>query len=421
VKQQKVSGLEIETIQLEGRTPLIFMTVPATHKDFHETILMYGHLDKQPHLTESWKEGLGPCKPVIIDGKLYGRGGADDGYSTFAAVNSIIALREQGVPHGRIVIMIEACEESGSPDLPAYVNHLESRIGVPSLIICLDSGCGNYEQFWLTTSLRGLIVGNLKVAILKEGSHSGHASGIVPDSFRIVRQLLSRIEDEKTGKILLQELHVQVPPDRQKQIQLCSEALGSSVLEEFPWEHGAGPVSKDIVESIISRTWQPQLAITGSDGIPSTAEGGNVLRTHTIVKLSLRIPPGVNATKGAQALKAKLESDPPYGAKVEFQVEKQGAGWNSPPLASWLEKAVNDASSAFYKKPANFIGEGGSIPFMGMLGEKFPKAQFVITGVLGPNSNAHGPNEMLHIDMGKKVTCCAASIVADHYIEFSKK
>jgi len=413
--------LEIEIVRLEGRTPLIFMTLPSSDPNCHETVLMYGHLDKQPPLTEAWNEGLGPFKPVIKDGKLYGRGGADDGYSTFSAINSIIAIKEQGLHHSLIVIMIEACEESGSPDLASYVDHLEKRIGTPSLVICLDSGCGNYNQLWLTTSLRGVVVGCLKVSVLREGAHSGHASGIVPDSFRIIRQLLSRLEDENTGRILPPDFYCPIPEDRKAQIKLCAEALGKDVHAEFPWVEETQPVSKDIVELLTNRCWHPQLTITGAEGLPTPLEGGNVLRTFTTMKLSLRIPPSVEPDAAGNALKKLLEKDPPYGAKVEFSLEKSATGWNSPPLAPWLEKSVNEASSAYYKKPANFSGEGGSIPFMGMLGAKFPKAQFVITGVLGPESNAHGPNEFLHIDMGKKITCCVASILADHFATFSKK
>eukprot|EP01118_Nematostelium_gracile_P005018 TRINITY_DN159_c0_g1_i1.p1 TRINITY_DN159_c0_g1~~TRINITY_DN159_c0_g1_i1.p1 ORF type:complete len:476 (-),score=170.23 TRINITY_DN159_c0_g1_i1:64-1491(-) len=418
VKKQAVPKLEIEIVRLEGRTPLIFMTVPATSDTFKETILMYGHLDKQPPLTEAWKEGLGPWTPVIKDGKLYGRGGADDGYSSFAAIASILALEKQGIPHGRIVIMIEACEESGSPDLASYVDHLQTRIGTPSLIVCLDSGCGNYDQFWLTTSLRGMVVGLLKVSVLNEGSHSGHASGIVPSSFRIARHLLSRLEDESTGKILPQDFYAEIPQDRQQQIKLCAEALGNEIWEEFAWAGKTSPISKDNVELLTNRTWRPQLAMTGIDGVPSCIDGGNVLRTSTTLKLSLRLPPTVEPIAAGKALKALLEKDAPYGAQVECDVEKNSCGWNSPPLAPWLEKSVNAASQNYFKKPANFMGEGGSIPFMGMLGEKFPQAQFVITGVLGPESNAHGPNEFLHIQAGKNVTCCVAEIVADHYNQF---
>jgi len=394
------------------------MEVTATDPKCKDTVLLYGHLDKQPPLTESWDEGLGPYTPVLKDGKLFGRGSADDGYAIFAAISSILALQQQNIPHARCVIVIEACEESGSPDLPAYVEFLEQKIATPSLIVCLDSGCGNYDQFWLTTSLRGIVVGNLKVSILEQGAHSGHASGIVPDSFRIIRQLLSRIEDEKTGKVIPKEFYCDIPEERLKQTKLSADTLGKHISDEFPFVKGARSVSEDLVELLLNRNWRPTLTITGVEGIPTLAQGGNVLRTHTTLKLSLRVPPRTKAEDAGGVLKSLLVKDPPYGANVTMELEKSGSGWDSPQLSKWLEDSVNNASKQYYNKPANFIGEGGSIPFMGMLGEKFPQAQFVITGVLGPQSNAHGPNEFLHIDMGKRLTCCVSQVLADHYSHF---
>lgn len=418
VKSQNVKGLEAEMIQLENRTPLIFVTIPPTNENSKETILMYGHLDKQPPLTENWAEGLGPYTPVIKNGRLYGRGSADDGYSIFSAVCAIQSLQEQNIPHARIVIMVEAGEESGSPDLPAYVSHLESRIGIPSLIICLDSGCSTYDQLWLTTSLRGLVVGNLRVDILREGSHSGHASGIVPSSFRIVRQILDRIEDKETGKIIPKEFYCEIPQKRLDQSKLYAEVMKNKVFEEYPFVDGAKPVSEDPYEATLNRAWRPTLSVTGVEGIPSLSTAGNVLRPYTALKLSLRMPPRGDSKLAGKALKDIIEKDTPYGSKVSFELEKFADGWDSPALDDWLEKALDKASQSFFGKPANFSGEGGSIPFMGMLGEKFPKAQFVITGVLGPESNAHGPNEFLMIDCGKRVTSCVASIVADHNTHF---
>eukprot|EP01119_Soliformovum_irregulare_P009415 TRINITY_DN2270_c0_g1_i1.p1 TRINITY_DN2270_c0_g1~~TRINITY_DN2270_c0_g1_i1.p1 ORF type:complete len:479 (-),score=98.52 TRINITY_DN2270_c0_g1_i1:48-1484(-) len=409
-----------ELIQLEERTPVIFMTLPASGSlNEKDTVLMYGHLDKQPPLTEAWESGLHPYKPVIRDGKLYGRGGADDGYSTYAAVAAVLALRKQKVPHGRIVILIEACEESGSQDLPFYVSQLESRIGVPSLIVCLDSGCGNYDSLWLTTSLRGLVTGNLRVSILTEASHSGHASGVVPSSFRILRQLLSRIEDESTGQILIKDLYVDVPADRLAQNDACAQTLGDDIFEEFAFVEGAGPISKDIPQLLLNRCWKPQLSVTGQEGMPPLSNAGNVLRTSTAVKLSMRLPPTKNPKEGIASLKKVLEEAPPYGAQVVFEPEKCSPGWNSPALAHWLEQSVHKASQSFYSQPANFIGEGGSIPFMGMLGAKFPEAQFMIIGVLGPKSNAHGPNEFLHLSYAKKLNACVASVLADHKSHFN--
>jgi len=415
VQKHPVKGMESEIVQLGDRTPLIFITIPASHDSSKDTILMYGHLDKQPPLTEAWEKGLGPYTPVIRNGRLYGRGSADDGYSVFSAVSSILALQEQGIHHSRIVIMIEAAEESGSPDLSAYVDHLEKRIVTPSLIICLDSGCCTYDQFWLTTSLRGLVVGNLRVDILKEGCHSGQASGVVPSSFRIARHLLSRIEDPATGKILVPEFYCEIPENRKHETKLMADALGKKVFGDYVFVEGAHAISQDPYEALMGRNWTPTLSITGADGLPSLSLAGNVLRTHTSLKLSLRMPPRGNSKAAGEALKKVLEKEAPYGSKVHFEMEKCADGWDSPKLSNWLEASVNKASNDYFNKPANFTGEGGSIPFMGMLGEKFPEAQFVITGVLGPESNAHGPNEFLMIDMAKKVTCCVANIVSDHF------
>ena len=414
-KKQPIAGLTVEVRRLEGRAPVILMEIPGHEAgQSSDTVLLYGHLDKQPEMT-GWREGLSPWEPVREGDKLYGRGGADDGYSAFASLAAVRLLHEQKLPHARCVVLIEAGEESGSPDLPAYIAALAARIGKPSLVVCLDSGCGNYEQLWSTTSLRGLVGGVLRVEILTEGVHSGAATGIVPSSFRIVRQILSRVEDEATGKVLLDALHVEIPAARRAQIEASAETLRHEVLETFPWAPGAGPLGGSLVELILNRTWRPALAVTGAEGLPPLANAGNVLRPYTAVKLSMRIPPRVDPHKASRAFKEALEKDPPYGARVTFSGEGGASGWDAPPLAPWLEAASDEASQAFFGKPAMSMGEGGTIPFMAMLGEKFPEAQFLITGVLGPQSNAHGPNEFLHIPMGKKLTCCVAGVIAAHF------
>lgn len=410
-RAQPISGMQLEVVRLPGRTPLIFIDIPGKSED---TVLLYGHLDKQPEMT-GWSAHLGPWKPVLEGDRLYGRGGADDGYAIFGSLAAILALQEQGLPHARCVVLIEACEESGSYDLPYYVDHLAARIGRPSLVVCLDSGCANYDQLWLTTSLRGLAGGNLTVKVLEEGVHSGDASGVVASSFRILRQLLSRLEDEATGRILPQALHVEIPPQRIEQARQAVETLGTAVYDKFPFVKGMRPMNQDLAELVLNRTWRPALSVTGVDGMPPLTSAGNVLRPHTAVKLSLRLPPTLEPAKASAVLKELLEKDPPYGARVTFEVEKAGAGWNAPQLSPWLETAVDNASREFFKAPPAYMGEGGTIPFMGMLGEKFPGAQFLITGVLGPGSNAHGPNEFLHIPMGKRVSACVAKVVAEHY------
>ena len=412
-----IPGLTVEVVRLkneqgEERTPVIYMEVPGTRGE--DTVLLYGHLDKQPEMV-GWREGLSPWTPVREGDKLYGRGGADDGYSAFASLAAIRLLKEQGLPHARCVILIEACEESGSYDLPAYIEALAPRIGKPSLVVCLDSGCANYEQLWMTTSLRGLLAGNLRVDVLTEGVHSGDASGVVPSSFRILRQLLSRIEDEATGQVKVEGLHVEIPAERREQARAAAATLGDEVYTKFPWVKGARPVSEDGTELVLNRTWRPALSLTGVDGMPSLTSAGNVLRPFTTLKLSMRIPPRLDPKAAAKALKEALEKDPPYGAKVHFDGEKSSVGWDAPPLAGWLSRAVDAASTTYFGKPSMAMGEGGTIPFMGMLGERFPEAQFLITGLLGPGSNAHGPNEFLHIPTGKKLTCCVASVLAAHF------
>jgi acetylornithine deacetylase/succinyl-diaminopimelate desuccinylase-like protein len=409
-KLADLPGATLEVVRLEGRTPVILIEAPG---ELDDTVLLYGHLDKQPEMT-GWAEDLGPWKPVLKGDKLYGRGGADDGYAIYASLTALLALQAQGVKRARCVVLIEACEESGSYDLPYYVDHLSDRIGKPSLVICLDSGCGNYDQLWLTTSLRGLAGGLLTVEVLDEGVHSGDASGVVPDSFRLARQLIGRIEDEATGEVKPGPFQVQIPADRRAQARVAAEALGEAVWRKFPFAGVTQPITLDGAELVLNRTWRAQLAVIGAAGLPEPANAGNVLRPKTALALSVRLPPTADPEACARALEDALLADPPQGAQVSFKTTQASPGWNAPPLAAWLEAAVQAASQATFGREAALMGEGGTIPFIGMLGAKFPDAQFVITGVLGPHSNAHGPNEFIHLPTGRKVTAAAAIILAAH-------
>ena len=412
--EHALPGMSVEIVRLPGCSPLLFIEAPAANGGRNDDcVLMYGHMDKQPEFT-GWADGLAPWTPVIRDGRLYGRGGADDGYAVFGSITALNALAEQKIAHARCVILIEAGEESGSPDLPAYIDALSTRIGRPSLVVCLDAECGNYEQFWCTTSLRGNLVGTLRVEMLKEGVHSGMASGIAPSTFRIIRQLLARVEDAATGRLLPPSLHAQIPPERMAQAQAVAATLGATVQRKVPFLDGAQPVSNDPLELTLNSTWRPTLAVTGVEGIPPVQSAGNVLRPMTGLVLSLRLPPGVDPQRAADEVKATLERDPPYGAKVSFQIESSMGGWNAPANAPWLDAAIQAASQACFGADAMYMGTGGSIPFMGMLSDKFPGVQFVVTGVLGPQSNAHGPNEFLDIETGKKVTACVSHIIAAH-------
>jgi acetylornithine deacetylase/succinyl-diaminopimelate desuccinylase-like protein len=428
VEARKVPGLKLEVIRLDGRTPVIFFELPASGGRESKpvaagTVVMYGHLDKQPEFN-GWRNDLGPWTPKYENGLLYGRGGADDGYAIYASVTAIEALQAQGLPHPRIVGLIETCEESGSFDLPAYLDLLRPRLGEVSLVVCLDSGAGNYDQLWLTTSLRGMVSGVLKVEILTEGVHSGDASGLVPSSFRILRQVLDRLEDSRTGRLLPDSFHCEVPADRVAQAQAAAEILGDEVWKRFPWACGADggaalPTTTDPLEALLNRTWRPTLSVVGVDGFPELKNAGNVLRPYTAFKLSLRLPPLVDGHEASVKLKALLEDNAPYNAKVTFHPDgRAGAlgatGWNAPSLAPWLEQALNDASKAHFGAPVGYIGQGGTIPLMNMLQAGFPTAQMMVCGVLGPKSNAHGPNEFLHVPYGKKLTASVAQVITAH-------
>jgi acetylornithine deacetylase/succinyl-diaminopimelate desuccinylase-like protein len=408
--RRKIEGLTIDVVRLPGRTPVILMEIPGAGG---ETVLLYGHCDKQPEMV-GWAEDGGPWTPVRRGDRLFGRGAGDDGYAAFAALTAIEALQAQGARHNRCVVLIEASEESGSPDLPAYVEALADRIR-PGLVVCLDSGCGDYEHLWATTSLRGVVSGVLTVEVLEEGVHSGGAGGIVPSSFRILRQVLDRLEDHRTGEILVRECHVEIPAGRLAEVRAVAAVLGDDVWRLYPYVPGMSPVTRDPVEAILNNTWRPTLAVTGVDGIPAVADGGNVLRPKTSLKLSLRLPPTADAARATRRVKEVLEADPPYGARVTYAThERAGSGWDAPAMAPWLRESVHRASSAHFGAPPMFDGLGGSIPFMSMLGERFPEAQFLVTGVMGPGSNAHGPNEFIDLPTGMKVTACVAQVLADH-------
>ena len=417
VEAQRIEGMKLEVIRLEGRTPVLFFDIPARGQGASQkTIVLYGHLDKQPEMT-GWRQGFGPWIPVLEEGRLYGRGGADDGYAVFAAISAIKAIDAEGVARPRCLGLIETCEESGSYDLPAYLDALAPRMGEVGLVIALDSGAGNYDQLWVTTSLRGLVNGTLRVDILTEGVHSGDAGGVVPSSFRIARQLLDRVDDSRTGAVKPAAFACEIPADRLEQAGEAAKILGDSLWKRFPWsccgddKIFSQPVTTDPMELILNRTWRAALAVTGADGLPLPDSAGNVQRPFTTLKLSLRLPPLVDGETAARSLKELLERDPPYRARVAFE-GSGSTGWNAPSTAKWLADALDAASSQLWGKPAAYMGEGGTIPFMSMLNAKFPRAQLLVTGVLGPKSNAHGPNEFIDIGYAKKITAATAMVIA---------
>ena len=414
IESRGLPGAHPEIIQLAGRSPVVLVDVPATPGATAEgTLLLYGHLDKQPPFG-GWSEGLAPWHAVIRDGRLYGRGAVDDGYSGYAATVALEAVHASGGEHARAIVLLETGEESGSPDLPAYLEHLDGRLGDISLVVCLDAGGDDYERLWLTSSLRGLAQATVTVTVLDAAQHSGTASGIVPSSFRIMRELLGRLEDSATGEIRIPEMNVAIPERRRAGARQLAQSYPGAMRRKFPLVKGMRLASADDVELLLNNTWRPTLSVTGAAGLPEPANAGNVLRTATTLTLSFRLPPTADAQAASAALEKALTTDVPYDAKVEISRVEAQSGWSAPDLAPWLAAALERAGEVVFGKPHRSIGVGGSIPFMEMLGRLYPRAQFLVTGALGPDSNMHVPDEWLNIAFAEQVTEAVAHVIDAH-------
>ena len=413
---REIPGATVEILRLPERTPVVLMDVPASEGMPADggTVLLYGHLDKQPPVG-GWSDGLGPWTPVIRGDRLYGRGAADDGYSGYAASAAIEALRAAGGRHARCLVLLESSEESGSPDLEAYLDAYRERLGDISLVVCLDSGGQDYERLWLTTSLRGLVATTVTVRVMDGGQHSGTASGIVPSSFRIMRQLLDRVEDARTGEILLPELHGEIPAERDAEMKALAELAPGAAKAAFQLVEGMSPASEDDYELMVANSWRPTLSVIGADGLPLPENAGNVLRPFTTLKLSFRLPPSVDPKAALAAVERALTTDVPYGAQVTLSAPEDGPGWNAPPTAPWLRESLDALSEAVFGGNTWLsMRLGGSIPFMGALAVSYPDAQFVVTGALSNDSNPHVPDEWLHIPQAKRVTESVAHLLDAH-------
>lgn len=399
--------------EIAGLTPVLLIDVPAHNGGPEDkTVLLYAHVDKQPEMT-GWRTDGGPWVPIIENDKLYGRGGADDGYGAFAAVAALDAVRAAGGRHARCVVLIEASEESGSPDLLAHLDQLAPELGAIDLVVCLDSACLDYDHLYSTTSLRGLVSVELRVDVLTQGQHSGSASGAVPSSMRIIRQLLDRIEDAATGRILVPELHTDIPHARRAETARIAGDI-EDVAAFFPLAGTTQLMRPTALDVLLATTWEPTLSYIGADGFPAIADAGNVLRPFTTLGLSFRLPPTVDSAVAADAVVAALTASPPAGAVVTATVTERADGWNAAATDPWLAAALDEASVAHFGQASRSWGEGGSIPFMGMLGQRYPAAQFVVTGALGPDSNAHGPDEYLHLPTARRIAACVSHILHAH-------
>lgn len=413
---RKIANLDVAVHHLEGRTPMLVITVESTAPETQSergTVILYGHLDKQPPLGD-WSEGLGPFTPTRRGDRLYARGVSDDGYAIFSALSAIEAMERNDIPHARCVVLIEASEESGSSDLEAYLDDLADHLGDVELLICLDSGALTYDRLWVTTSLRGVLNLEVTVRVLEQGQHSGSTSGVVPSSFRILRQLLDRLEDSATGEVLVPEMHVEIPESHRRAAHDIAEEFGDVIAREIPVAEGVELMGSNAEDRILRRTWFPTLSVIGMGGIPSPDIAGNVLRPYTTVVLSFRLPPSADSHRAEEAVRRLLTTDVPSHAQVTITHVNPADGWVSPELAPWLASALERASLDAFGRTVGFTGEGGSIPFLGSLAKRYPGVQFVATGVGGPQSNAHAIDEMLDLPTAVGVTNAVVTVLEAH-------
>ncbi|MCK4870034.1 MAG: M20/M25/M40 family metallo-hydrolase [Gammaproteobacteria bacterium] len=410
VTEQKIDGFHSEMMQLEGRSPVLFIDIPG---DSEKSVLFYGHMDKMPP-SEGWDDGLGPWDPVVRGDKLYGRGGADDGYSLYSAIAAIKALQLAGMKHPRCVLFIEACEESGSFDLAAYFESMREKIGEPELVICLDTSAQDYERLWITSSLRGVFSFDLKIRQLTKVLHSGVGGGIIPDISRVLRLILNRTDDIDTGRVLIESCNAVIPEERIAALKDAADALSDSVYKSIPLVPGSEPLSMDVIELLANKTWRPAVSVIGVSGFPAAEIAGNAMVPEITVRVSVRTPPATNVDNCISEIREKLLANPPYGVELEFALGEHVDSWASPDLSAPVAQAISEASTAYFGNDAVYLGEGGGIGFVPLMNKMFPKAQFILTGLVGPDSNAHAANESLHIPTAKKITCCIAHILQAH-------
>jgi acetylornithine deacetylase/succinyl-diaminopimelate desuccinylase-like protein len=407
----EIPGLRWRRSDISGRTPALVVEIPpSSQRESSGGVLIYGHLDKQP-ASAPWHEDTDPFVATRSGDLLYGRGVVDDGYSLPCALLALESLAQAGLEYPRTTVIIEASEESGSPDLDAHIDALMSLLGDVELVICLDSGGLDDRRLWVTTSLRGNLVLTVDVEVLQHGVHSGSAGGVVPSSFRIMRQILDRLEDSTTGEVIPDFLRPSIPSSVLEHALELANDLDDPLARAFPIVDGLVLDGSSGEERIVRQTWGPSVAYTGVDGMPPLKDGGNVLRPHTTVKISLRLPPTIEAASAQESLVDLLSSDPPSGSRVTVRAETPANGWVAPPFSRLVAGALEEGSRAGFHELPGFCGEGGSIPFLSTLVDRFPHAQVVATGALIPGSNAHGPDESLQISTAVGVCTAVAHLL----------
>lgn len=398
-----------EVSSLPNCPPVLYMDIPAFGGHTGKSVLCYGHLDKQPE-TVGWDADLGPWKPVVKEGKLWGRGCVDDGYNFYSIVTAVKALEETKTAHPRITGLYETDEESGSRDMAKYIAQYKDRIGKPGMVCILDLFAVDDQRVWLTQSLRGIVALTVKVSVLKKASHSGTASGIVPSSFRIMRILLDRLENAETGEVLIPSMYSEIPEEYIQGAHKLAETFDPR--QAFSYEGDTVSMKDSAFDAVIAGNWKPTLSVLGADGLPPPDKASGLVRTHTTLKLSFRIPPGVNAEQALADVKARLTTDIPYHASVTITDEHSAPGFAAPLMPDWLKASANELSQAIFGHDVGYTFTGGSIGVITDFAKAFPDAFFINTGALLPDSSAHAPNENLQLDYAEKLTLWVAELFA---------
>ncbi|WP_395652964.1 dipeptidase [Phycicoccus elongatus] len=388
----EAEGLTVEIVREGGRPAVI------AHIDGPEgapTVMLYAHHDVQPPGDDAHWDSP-PFEPTERDGRLYGRGAADDKAGIMA---HLAALRAHSgkLPVG-VTVFVEGEEEIGSDSLPTILERHGEKLRADAIVLA-DSTNWAIGEPALTTTLRGMIRVVVTVTTLDHGIHSGMFGGPVPDAITALVRLLATMHDD-TGNVAVAGLKEGVAADLDyDEARLRAE---SGLLDGVDLI-GSG--------SILSRIWtKPSITTIGIDA-PTVATSSNTLVPTASAKISMRLAPDEFDLDGFEALKKHLLDHAPWGARVEVHLDDRGNGFAAHAQGPVYDQARAAFADAWGVQPVD-IGVGGSIPFVAAFAEKFPQAAILVTGVEDPDARAHGANESLHLGEFEKVCVAEAVLLA---------
>lgn len=382
-------SIEILTASLPSGTeqgrPAVLARRPA--RNGAPTVLLYAHSDVQPPGdSQEWQTD--PFVATRIGDRIFGRGAADDKAGIVSHVESIRALLKlQPDTNLGFVLFVEGEEEAGSPSFEAFLETYKEQLKA-DVIIVADSTNYTAETPALTVSLRGNVTINVTVRTLDHALHSGMFGGAVPDAFLAFNSVISSCYAEDGSCVIpgIQGYDMKTPPYTEAQVRAESGVLENVQLI------GRG--------TILNRLWnEPTLTVTGMD-IPPVSEASNTLLPSVRARLSLRIPPNVDATVAAENIIQFLHEHVPFGAELTCDDVNVGQGYQV--ADDEASEQVREAMALAWSAKVVDIGVGGSIPFIASFAEAFPAASVLVTGVEDPDSRAHSPNESLHVGAFEK-------------------